>query len=86
MRSTFLNSETALIVYSRELAQQIAATIEENLKPENSWRITLTDHGALQWTTRIDGVEIRFSQDPQTSFWQRFKSGFIALFPLEQYY
>jgi putative cardiolipin synthase len=86
MRSTFLNSETALIVYSRELAQQIAATIEENLKPENSWRITLTDRGALQWTTRIDGVEIRFSQDPQTSFWQRFKSGFIALFPLEQYY
>jgi putative cardiolipin synthase len=86
MRSAFLNSETILIVYSRELAQRIAASIKENMKPENSWRITLTDHGALQWTTRVDGHEIRFTKDPQTSFWQRVKSGFIALFPLERYY
>ncbi len=86
LRSAFLNSETILIVHSPELARQIAASIEENLKPENSWRVTLGADGRLQWGFSIDGFKDETNREPRTGFWTRFKSSFIALFPFEQYY
>ena len=35
------------------------------------------------WITETDGEEMRYSKDPESSFWQRFKAGFIKLLPVE---
>ena len=84
-RSVFLNSETALIIYSQQLAEKIATDIEENFTGDNSWRLQLTNDGNLEWVEQINGKEIRYSHEPQTSFWRRFSSGFFSLFPIEKY-
>jgi len=85
MRSAYLNSETALIVYSPVLAEQVANAIEENLKPENSWRVEKGQDG-VEWVLWVNNSEKRTSLEPGTSLWKGIKSGFISLFPLEKYY
>jgi putative cardiolipin synthase len=84
-RSVYLNSETALIVHSPQLAQQVAATIEQNMQPQNSWQVVLDEQGRTVWITQQDGHEVRSYQEPAQSGWKRFKADFIALFPLEKY-
>jgi putative cardiolipin synthase len=84
LRSTYLNSETVLIIDSPELAAQVAAAIEELLQPDSSWRVTLGAEG-LEWTTTVNGVEVRATREPMTSGWRRFTAGFYGLFPLEKY-
>ncbi len=39
LRSRFLNAESGLVIESPELAAQIAADIELNMAPANSWRV-----------------------------------------------
>jgi putative cardiolipin synthase len=85
LRSVYLNTETALIVYSPELAKRIAADIEENMLPENSWQVMQDENGKLEWIGLESGEMIRYSHEPSTTVWRRFKSGFLSLFPLEKY-
>jgi cardiolipin synthase C len=85
LRSTFLNSETALIVVSPELAERVAASIEDNLRDENSWRVTLNEHDNVRWQTTRDGRMETSTHEPDTGFWRRFASGFYSLWPIEKY-
>jgi cardiolipin synthase C len=85
LRSTYLNSETALIVESPELAGQVAASVEELLRPDSSWQVRRREGGGLEWVTQRDGKEVRETREPMTSFGRRFSSGFYRLFPLEKY-
>lgn len=85
LRSTYLNSETALIVESPELAERVAASVEELLRPDSSWRVLRGKDGGLEWVAEVDGTEVRETREPMTSFGRRFSSGFYRLFPLEKY-
>jgi putative cardiolipin synthase len=40
-RSANLNTEVGVLVENEQLAQQLAASIEHDIRPENSWRTTL---------------------------------------------
>lgn len=85
LRSTYLNSETALIVESPELAKRVAASIEELLRPDSSWRVLRRKGGGLEWVTEEHGREVREPREPMTSFGRRWSSGFYGMFPLEKY-
>ena len=85
LRSTYLNSETALIVDSEELANRVAASIDELLRPDSSWQVLRRKGGGLEWVTEIDGQEVRDTHEPMTGFWKRFSSRIYRLFPLEKY-
>ena len=85
LRSTYLNSETALIVDSPELGAQIAASMDELLQPDSSWRVSRGDGGRLEWITEVDGQRVRATREPMTGYWKRFTSRFYRLFPLEKY-
>lgn len=57
--------------------------MEEGVRPENSYRVLLDENGDLVWVTKTDGMEVRYHQDPESGFWERFMSGFIILLPVE---
>ena len=84
-RSVYLNSETALIIYSAELAEEIALDIEENFSGENSWKLELDKNGQLNWLERSEGKVIFYSHEPETDFWRRLYSKLFAIFPVEKY-
>lgn len=84
-RSIYLNTETALIVYSPELAGIVARDIEENFSGNNSWKVELDKDGDIEWLEEKDGEIIHYSHEPETGFWRRFSSRFFAIFPVEKY-
>lgn len=85
LRSALLNTETALIIDSPALAQQVAGAIERNIQAENSWRVAFDQGESLRWTTQRGGKVEQSSNEPQTSWWRRTVVSFYALFPLEKY-
>ena len=82
-RSANLNTEAGLYVESPELAAQVIDYMDEGVRPENSYRVMLDEDGHLVWVTEVNGMAVRFYQDPETGFWDRFMSGFIELLPVE---
>ena len=66
-----------------ELARQVIDYMDEGVQPQNSYRVLLDGDGELVWVTEVDGREVRYHREPETSFGQRFMSGFIMLLPVE---
>ena len=82
-RSAAINTEAGLYVESPELAQQVIEYMDEGVQPENSYRVLLDESGDLYWVTEVDGNEVRYYKEPETTFGQRFMSGFIMILPVE---
>ncbi len=82
-RSANINTEAGLYVDSPELAAQVLAYMDEGIKPENSYQVLLDEDGDLYWVTKNDGVEARYDKETETSFGQRFQSGFIEMLPVQ---
>ena len=85
-RSNLLNTETALVIHNRELAQRIAADIKFDMQPGNSWRLDFDGDGALRWYGTTNGEPEVFDHEPYTSSMQRFKASIAAKIPLEKYW
>ena len=78
-RSSELNTEMGVVVHSPELAANFAANFEKTLL-NNTFKLSLTEDGKLNWTTNDDGKLIQFKKEPDTSWWKRFKAGFMSIF------
>jgi putative cardiolipin synthase len=85
LRSAFVNTETAIVIDSPQLAQRITANMDTAVAAENSWRVRIDDEGRLQWTSRENGVERVEYSEPDANAWIQLQAGFISLFPLEKY-
>jgi putative cardiolipin synthase len=85
-RSQLLNTETALVVVSEELAVRLVADISRDMQPENSWRLAIDDDGNLRWHGETAGKPEIVDHEPQTSTMTRFKSGLASWLPLEKYW
>ena len=82
-RSANINTEMGLYVESPELARQVIAYMDEGVLPYNAYRVELDEDGRLVWKTVKDGVPVVYTKEPETTFGQRFNSGFIRLLPVE---
>lgn len=82
LRSIYLNSETVLLIHSQKLAEQVAQAIETGMLPANSWQVSVTSGGDVQWSDQ-DGQQ--WTHEPATGFWRRVKSRLLRLFPMEKY-
>ncbi len=78
-RSIYINTEMGMIINSSRLAQATAQEFEEELKPENSWRVLLDEKGLLYW--KAGDTIVR--RDPARADWQRFQAWFFGLFDLD---
>jgi putative cardiolipin synthase len=85
LRSAYLNAESALIIESPELAGEVASAITLNMQPANSWHVTRDPQGGLLWTTERDGAVVEMHREPDTPWWRRTQSAFIAMLPFEKY-
>jgi len=85
LRSTYLNSETALIIDSPVLAARIAGSIEELMAPDSSWQVLRRASGGLEWRTETRSGPVVETHEPKTGLWRRFQSRFYRMFPLEKY-
>ena len=80
-RSANINTEMGVIIDDASLATYFSQRIEEAL-PENAYKVFLNDKGKLRWLA-VDGTaETIYEKEPQTSWWQRFKVGFVRLLPV----
>ena len=82
-RAAEINTEAGVYVESPELARQVVAYMDEGVLPENSYRVELDDGGNLVWITEKDGREVRYSNEPESTFWQRFVAGFVKMLGIE---
>lgn len=80
-RSANLNTEMGVIVESPGLAEALAALIERDARPANSWRVTVDERGKLGWTNDRETVRLQ----PARSWWQRVEDVFFMAFPVNLY-
>jgi putative cardiolipin synthase len=80
LRSTYLNTESLLVIEDPELAKRLAADINQAMNQDNSWRLEL-QNGNVQWYSGSES----FDHEPDTGKWQRFESYFLQLLPIEKY-
>jgi putative cardiolipin synthase len=89
-RSVAINTEIGLLIDSADLAHRFVSRLDKGhqasfyslaLEPKN--RDKPGGSKRLVWIEAKDGEEIRYTKEPQTTSWQRFKVGFIGLFPIE---
>ena len=82
-RAGEINTEIVLYVKSEELARQVIAYMDEGVLPKNSYRVQLDEYGHLVWITEKDGQKVRYTMEPESTFWQRFVSGFVQSLDIE---
>jgi phosphatidylserine/phosphatidylglycerophosphate/cardiolipin synthase-like enzyme len=76
-------AHAGLYVESPELAAQVLEYMDEGVQPDNSYGVLLDESGDLVWVTEVNGEEVRYDDEPETTFGQRFMSDFISILPVE---
>ena len=80
-RSAFINSEMVAVIDSTTLANELAAVIERDANPANSWRVNIDEGGGLYWQNGDETV----TRQPSLNAWQRLQDLFFMLFPKNLY-
>lgn len=94
-RSVELNTEMGVLFKSEKLVGLMAESIDELLVNE-AYRLELTTTSAdesdsgfeeydLQWISNENGKTVRYSHEPDTSWWQRFSTGVLSIFVIESF-
>lgn len=89
-RSVAINTEIGLLIDSADLAEDLESNLVGELEaryyalalePKNSNKPGGSQR--LVWLEHRDGEVIRYTKEPNTTAWQRFKIGLIGLLPIE---
>lgn len=81
-RSAWINTESGVIIDTPELSAWGVDRVNRYL-PTVAYELRLTDNNQLRWHTLIDGEEVVYTRDPQTTGWQRFKVKLWGLLPIK---
>lgn len=81
-RSLELNTEIGLFINSPELAQSYYDLVIRD-RPRFTYKVQLSDKGALQWHYNYKDEQRVLTKEPDTGFGRRFKSGFYGLLPID---
>lgn len=82
-RSIDINTESALVIRSPALTEQLVAAALERL-PTTAYRVTEDGKGRLLWTATVDGTEVVETGEPQSGNWRRFKAFLSRILPESQ--
>lgn len=88
-RSANLNTELGLIIRLPDLARTTAQALEEQL-PQKAYRVELLpgsgpckECGHIVWLSQENGREVRYTHEPHTTFFKRFKVRLLGFLPIE---
>jgi len=81
-RSAYINTELGVVIESPELAEPLVDRLYR-VAPTQAYKVFLNDQGKLRWRTLENGQEVVFDKEPESSWWQRFISGFTGLLPID---
>lgn len=86
-RSRHLNTEAGMMIESETLALQIMNTVERDLDPSHSWRLTLDPKASeghrIVWEGEREGKPWRSSSEPDSSPWRLLQVNFFRLLNIE---
>ena len=86
-RSVRQNTEVGLLVYSRELAEQVAALFDRWTSPGSAYRVRLdrTVDGSeiLTWQGERAGEPVTLFTEPEAGFWRRLGANLFSALPIE---
>jgi cardiolipin synthase C len=85
-RSTHLNTEIGLLVYSEAVAGRLAEIIEKDLALENCYALTLNAKDKIEWHSLVNGQKISLKREPEASSGRKFKLFLYSFIPLSKYY
>ncbi|TWX65881.1 phospholipase D family protein [Colwellia demingiae] len=80
LRSTYLNTESLLVIENQRVAEMLADNIEQAMSEDNSWRLNLCE-GKVRWYSG----EKTWDSEPETALGERVKSSLLQLLPIEKY-
>jgi putative cardiolipin synthase len=80
-RSANINTESGVIIHSPELAAQFKIFVKDALA-QQTYEVFLNERGKLRWRGLRDGEVEVLKKEPQTTWFQRFKAGFMRYMPV----
>ena len=80
-RSAALNTEMGVIIDSPTLGEELATLIERDISATNSWRVSLSGDGKIQWEHDSEVTTVQ----PARNLWQRAQELFFRAMPKEYY-
>jgi putative cardiolipin synthase len=82
-RSANINTELGVIIHDPELALLFGALIEDALRKQ-TYEVFLNERGKVRWRGYVNGEEVIYDKEPETTWGQRFKAGFARILPKSQ--
>ena len=81
-RSANINTELGVIIRDPDLGEAMADLIRQKL-PTQTYEVFLNEKGKVRWRGLKDGEEIIYDKEPDTTWGERFKAGFVKIFPIK---
>jgi len=81
-RSANINTELGVIIKDPDLGKLLVDTLRQKL-PTQSYEVFLNDKGKIRWRGLEDGEEVIYDKEPDTTWGQRFKAGFVRILPIK---
>ncbi len=80
-RSANINTEMGVIINDANLATYFAERVKEAL-PIKAYTVFLDENNRVRWRGYDGANETIYKKEPGTSWWQRFKAGFVRFLPI----
>ncbi len=74
-----INTELGVYFESPVYATMIHEGFDKRIMSK-AYRVVLNEKNNVEWITLEHGKEVRYSKEPETSFWKRFSAGFMNIF------
>ena len=85
-RSALTNTEIGIVVDAPEAVVRLCSVLDDVLA-KGAYRVELRSSATggmhAEWVGREGDREVRYSVEPKSTAWQRWKSGFYSLLPIE---
>ena len=58
--------------------------MDEGVSPTNAYHVVRDDNQKLRWIVEAQGERMEYVKDPNSTWYQRWIAGLIALLPIEE--